>query len=362
MNEYWSPEEIDKTGANYRVVYGERGPGKTYSFKKKAIDNFVENGKQFAYVRRNDSETKPGVLSFFFDDINDYLQMRMKERYPQYNSFAVMPKTGSFWLYGYDENDTRQPIGAFGHYFALVNCRFKKSVPYPEVTLFCYDEFMCDESKGERELPNEFSTLLNLISTIKRKRSDLIVYFFGNSVSRNSGILQAMSINVRDIPQGAIKCYSYHDGALINTVAVEYCRHYEQEAASEEFYVFGSKREMMIRDGSFEVDDYKKIEIKDGVRPLLGIVFECSTCRLYGYAMSDGTLWVRPTRWQRSVEYITLTTGETNVRHRQFNWSFDAPKISALISKIYRCVDNGLVLYEDDYTGDDFRHFLHEAA
>lgn len=363
MTEYWTSEEIDRTGANYRIVYGERGPGKTYNFKKKAIDNWVDNGKQFAYIRRNDTEVKPGFLSLFWDDINDYLQERMRERYPAYTVFCVIAKTGSFRLYGYNENDVREEIATIGHYFALVNCRFRKSVPYPDVTLITYDEFMVDESKGEHELPNEFSTLINLISTIKRKRSDVVIYLLGNSVNRNSSLLAAMNINVRDVPQGAIKCYSYHDGDIVNTVAVEYTRHYEQASESEAFFVFNSKREMMIRDGSFEVDAYRQIEgLKEGQLPVMGFVFECESCRLYGYGMNDGTLWIMSKRWPRSVQYVTLTTGETRPSFGIFNWSFHTPRLNSLKERILAAVDTGMVRYDSDYTGDDFRHFLREVA
>lgn len=362
MSEYWTPDEIDKTGANYRIVYGERGPGKTYSFKKKAIDNFIEHGKTFAYVRRRVEEIKPGKLMSFFDDISEYLNRRMIEKWPGFDDFVIMPKAGTFTLYGYTEG-RRESIATFGHYFALANSRYNKSVPYPDVNLFCYDEFLVDESKGEYELPGEFSLLLNLISTIKRKRTDFIVYMFGNTVNRNSTVLSAMNINVRDIPQGSIKCYEYRDGDIVNKVAVEYTRHYEQSSESESFFVFNSKREMMIRDGSFEVDSYATFTEDSfySARPKHGILFDCPDFRLYGYVMTNGELWVTPKRMVWSGTYITLTTGESFPNRRTFNWNSGIERIDHVTKKIDSLAMNGKIRFQDDYTGDDFRHFLFVA-
>lgn len=370
--EYWDAAPIMATGANYLTVFGERGPGKTYQYKKVAIDNYVKGlrKKQFAYVRRRAEEIKPGKLANFFNDITDYLEVEMKKVYPDYETFTVQPKSGVFKLFGWTEESEKIELDDFGYYFALTTARYNKSVPYPRVNTLCYDEFLVDESKGEYELNNEFSILLNLISTIKRKREDFTVFLLGNSVNRNSKILHDMGINLREIKQGEIKIYEYCDGDITNTVAVEYTKNYKQSKESESFFVFNNPREKMIRDGSFEVDEYDTIS-EDEIFTNYNInkkaiIFVTPECRLYGYVLSnkrETVLYITDERLRKNNDFITfLSSGETKIPWKQFVWGGRvSEKIDLLERKIMKFHNNNFIKYKNNYVGDDFRHFLHEV-
>ena len=52
----------------FNFVVGSRTAGKTFWFKKWAIEDFIKNENQFAYVRRYEKELKES-LDTFFDDI-----------------------------------------------------------------------------------------------------------------------------------------------------------------------------------------------------------------------------------------------------------------------------------------------------
>ena len=49
---YYSLNNIKKKNATYNVIFGERSNGKTYAVLKEALKLFKDEGKQFAYVRR----------------------------------------------------------------------------------------------------------------------------------------------------------------------------------------------------------------------------------------------------------------------------------------------------------------------
>ena len=52
---YYSTKRIDSTGAQYRLVFGERSNGKTYAALFRALENYAKDGKStFAYIRRWD--------------------------------------------------------------------------------------------------------------------------------------------------------------------------------------------------------------------------------------------------------------------------------------------------------------------
>ena len=71
---------MEKEKAQYIMVFGERGPGKTYCAKKLALEQFIESGyqTQSVYIRRWDLDLKMSKGAEFFDDIvkndlvNDY--------------------------------------------------------------------------------------------------------------------------------------------------------------------------------------------------------------------------------------------------------------------------------------------------
>lgn len=109
---------------------------------------------------------------------------------------------------------------------------------YPDITILAFEEFIPDSLVY---LPNEFDKLLNLISTIKRNRTDMVIYMFGNSLDRNCPYFNEMDIDVKELRQGEIKQYKYYGGqrgTSENTVAIEYIRPVYQADTSDAYYVF----------------------------------------------------------------------------------------------------------------------------
>ena len=70
---YYSPERIISYNALLNLIIGERGVGKTYGFKTYAVKRFLNKGKQFAYIRRYDTDLEASVGSSndnkFFEQI-----------------------------------------------------------------------------------------------------------------------------------------------------------------------------------------------------------------------------------------------------------------------------------------------------
>lgn len=356
--EWYSFDKINETGCNYRIVIGERSNGKTYGFKLLALQNFFENNKQFMYVRRNVEEIRPKRMSQFFEDMSDLIIACGEKFFPQYDYVFVSTGSGKFDLYGYiEETATKVFIATMGFYTALNQARYDKSVPFPDVTLLCWDEFLTPVG----ELQEEFSLFINLISTVKRKRTDFIVYCLANTVNRNSKFLNAIGINVRDLKQGHIKCYQYYgERNVVNTVAVEYCKHYEDTTESEAFFTFGNPREMMIKQGKWEVDNYPTFDLSEfytGKPARVGFVFIAEGIKMYGY-LKDKFLFISDKRLLNSIDYITLGKCTTDVTRRKFNWNCGYENILNVERLILSSLVNGHIKYTDNLTGDDMRQFI----
>lgn len=143
----------------FNFVVGNRGAGKTYAFKKWAIQDFLKNGNQFIYLRRYDTELKR-VKTYFADIQKDFPE----------NELHVYK--GSFYI---DQQEA-------GYALSLTKGKIEKSTSFPKVNKICFDEFLLD--KGYHHyLPDEVQTFLELYETIARMR-DVAAFFLSNSISQ----------------------------------------------------------------------------------------------------------------------------------------------------------------------------------
>lgn len=356
--EYYSFEKIDETGANWRVIFGERSNGKTYGSKKKMISNFLSKGKQFAYVRRNVEEIKTRRISAYWDDMvkDGYLETVCKKHFgKEYHGFYIIPKNGGFFLHGCkNENDFN--LGKIGYYFALNQARYDKTNPYPDVNMIVFDEFLC---KPAEEIPDEFTLLLNLVSTIKRKREDMVIYLLGNTVNRNSQIMEQMHINLKELKQGEIRVFDFYSETAHNTVAVEYTENFKQSEKSESFFTFGNQKERMILKGEWETGEYHTSPAigLDDKNVDLALVCAYEENRIYVYVGLDDSAYVSEKRipWIKK-EFLTLTTGKTFVSRNTLNKN--DPRAEDLVRYLRILRDIGGLVFDKNETGFDFDVFL----
>lgn len=144
----------------FNFVVGPRGTGKTYSCKRRAIRNFLRKGEQFIYLRRYETELQPSNMEKFFDDIMT-----------EFPDEAFLAESQKFYI--------NRKIA--GYYLPLSKAAQYKSVPFPNVSLIIFDEFIIDTGMI-RYLPNEVITFNEMYSTIARLR-DVTVMFLANAIT-----------------------------------------------------------------------------------------------------------------------------------------------------------------------------------
>lgn len=145
----------------FNFIVGNRGSGKTYSFKEWAIDDFIKSGKQFIYLRRYQSELD-AVKQSLFNDIasND-----------KYSHLKITIEGDNFYIDG--------ELAGFA--MALSRATTFKSSSYPLVNKICYDEFIIEGGKVGY-LKNEVRNFLDFYETIARMR-EVIVFFLSNAIT-----------------------------------------------------------------------------------------------------------------------------------------------------------------------------------
>jgi hypothetical protein len=156
---FYDYNNILSRNAMLNFILTNRNGGKTYGFKKKAINNFLKKNEQFIYVRRYKSEFKKIIT--FFEDI--------QYKYPEHEF-----KCNKNFAYIDDK--------IAGYFIPLSTANNEKSTAYPHVTLMGYDEFIINK-KNQRYLPDEPNLLNGLIETVVRLRDNLTVVCLANNVT-----------------------------------------------------------------------------------------------------------------------------------------------------------------------------------
>ena len=157
--------DINKTltyNCLFNFIIGNRGSGKTYGAKKRAVKQFLDKGYQFVYLRRYKEELDETAESYFNDIIVN----------GEFPDAVIEYRSGCYFI-----NDRLA-----GYAMALTKAKDYKSISYPLVYLIIFDEFLIEDNGYARYLKNEVKQFLNFYMSIDRYRG-CTVFFLANSVS-----------------------------------------------------------------------------------------------------------------------------------------------------------------------------------
>ena len=146
----------------FNFVIGNRGSGKTYGAKKRAVKQFLDKKYQFIYLRRYEEELKQTAESYFNDII-------LNNEFP---GVTIKYNAGVYTING----------ETAGYAMCLTKAKDIKSISYPMVYFIIFDEFLIEDNGFARYLKNEVTQFLNFYMSIDRYRG-VTVFFLANSVS-----------------------------------------------------------------------------------------------------------------------------------------------------------------------------------
>ena len=242
---YYSPDRILSFNALLNLIIGERGVGKTYSFKTFAVKRFLNKGKQFAYIRRYDTDLEASVGS---SNDNKFFE-QIKKEFPN-STFKISKSKKVRKLY----IDNK----ICGYALPLSAADSLKSSSYENVDIIIYDEFQLKDGSSQHYLRNEPEIILDLIETIGRLR-DIRVYCLGNAISSTCPLMSYFDLT---LPYNSdIKLFK--DG----TIAVEYIKNekYREVKKASRFgkLIDGTKYGKYAIDNEFLTDSKAFIRKKD---------------------------------------------------------------------------------------------------
>lgn len=253
---YYSLNKINKKNATYNVIFGERSNGKTYATLKQVLENYFNDGSQFAYIRRWSVDVQPKRMNNLFNAIieDGYLEKLSGGKFT-----AIFYRTGRFYLCTY--NDKGKPIyneeDIIGYAFSLSENEHNKANSYPRVTTIIFDEFLTNKIY----LPDEFILFMNTVSTIVRQRTNVKIYMLGNTVNKFCPYFKEMGLtNILYMKQGTIDLYTYGETKL--KVAVEYADSKKKFKKNNFYFAFNNPKLKMITGGAWELNIYPHAPVK----------------------------------------------------------------------------------------------------
>lgn len=354
--EFYSLKKIKEKNCQYNMIIGMRSNGKTYSVLEEIIKNYVNDGKQGAIVRRwkDDFMGKRGSVMFDGHVASGLIEKLTKGEYTK-----VVYKSSRWYLARRDQElDTdivdEKPF-CFG--FSLNSMEHDKSTSYPDITTICFDEFL---TRGYY-LPDEFVLFMNVISTIVRFRTDVIIYMLGNTVNKSAPYFKEMGItHIKEMEEGTIDVYTYGDSNL--KVAVEYCAEIKKtKNAASYYFAFDNPKLQMITSGVWEMDIYPHCPIKyipKDIKFTYFILFEDDIlqCEVVKKDNNIFTFIHRKTtplkKENKDLIYSLEYDARKNYRRKITKPSNEKERV------LYNMYLQGKVFYQDNEVGEIVRNYL----
>ena len=268
---YYRLDKILELGADYNIIFGERSDGKTTSVLEYGLKRHVESGyvDQLAIIRRWEEDFKGKNGQNMFSGI---VKLGWVEKYTngKYNSIYYY---GQRWfLATYDEtgkkiNQAEEPF-ALG--FSITSEEHYKSTSYPKVKVILFDEFIT----RSYYIADEFVKYQNLLSTIIRLSTDVIIFMCGNTINQYCPYFTEMGLrNVKKQKQGTIDLYTYGENDELK-VAVEFTSQMGNKSKkSNKYFAFDNPKLQMIKCGAWELNIYPHLPAKYQPKDILYTYF-----------------------------------------------------------------------------------------
>ena len=358
---YYNIAPIDNTGAIYRMIVGQRSNGKTYSVCKHIVEDYFNEDKRGAYIRRYEESITPKNLQSLF---NPHLQLIWELSEHKWNAVFYRAKEFHFCAIDSQGKIIAKDDTAFCITAAINTSENTKGEDRGEVHTIVFDEFMTRSGY----LNNEFVRFMNLLSTLIRDRENAVVYMLANTVNKYCPYFSEMGLkNIDKLAQGEIAIYTYGSSDL--TVAVELCDEVQAtKQTASKYFAFDNPQLQMITRGAWEFQIYPRAPYKilpedivlkfyiQFAEQLLACEVVHSTLKQY---CNDVFIFVHPQTKDISIDDNTIMyVSDFSSCRMHVRFLKDQPTDGHKL--IYSLIQRKAVCFSDNDTGEVFRNWLQE--
>lgn len=239
---HYTMDEILREKADINLILGERSNGKSYQIKHRVgVLKYLETGRRFILLRRwKDELTTEKVERYFSDvDIEKYTEGK-------YNCIIMYRKI--LYLARYDIETGKTIKGdKIGYVIAL-----SQEQNYAGASFLDVDDILFEEAISRNMyLSHECDKLMNLYSTVDRKRGTTKIWMVGNTISQvcpyfNDWGLADIILNMKEGTIETKEIQATEDDTI--KIAIEYCK-----PTGVSSHVIGQYKDMMNK-GAWQTD------------------------------------------------------------------------------------------------------------
>ena len=219
---HYNLDNIDKIGARFNLIYGERSNGKSYQVKhKKGVEKYLKTGRRFILMRRWKEEITSEKIEQYFQDVDV-----AKLTDGKFNCITLYRKCLYLSIYDNETGKTKR-FDKIGYVVALSTEQNYAGASYLDVDDIIFEEFM----SRSIYMANESNKLMNFYATVDRKRLTTRLWLVGNTISRVCPYINDWGLHevISTQKQGTIKVIErspeseWFTGETVK-IAIEYCK------------------------------------------------------------------------------------------------------------------------------------------
>ena len=361
---YYNLDNIDSENAQINLIWGERSNGKSYQVKhKKGINPYLESveksvteHKRFMLIRRWKEEIKPEKIEQYFLDVDIYKLTEGK-----YNCISLYK--GKLWLSNYDpESKPQIKRGDYiGYVVALSTEQTYAGASYLDVENMIFEEFMARGSY----LPHEPDKLMNLYSTVDRKRGTTRLWLVGNTISRVCPYIEDWDLHqiISEQKQGTIVTKELPTGFINDEgeeetvkLAIEYCK-----STGTSSHVIG-KHKNMLNSGSWQSDPQPHLPLSyNEYDVMFRMMFKYGSFKFIAEYLFDNVKeycwYVYPYKGEIKDDILVISDEVKLDRHWQRNvYNIDIDNIT--LKRLLNTFRENNIFYSSDLCGTDFKQCI----
>lgn len=219
----------------------------SYKQKENIIKSCIEKGTKFMLIRRWREEISSDLIEKYFDDVDI-----MKLTNNKYNCITMWKKQLFLSVYNNEDGKTKR-FERIGYVVALSTEQKYAGASYLDVSDIIFEEVF----SRDLYIKNESDKLMNMFSTVDRKRGFVKLWLVGNTISKVCPYLVDWDLLdiVTHMKQGEIKTKWIPTGEIDDDgihieikIALEYCA-----STGNSSFVIGKHKDMLNK-GEWQSD------------------------------------------------------------------------------------------------------------
>lgn len=373
MSDYYRLDRILKEQADFNLIVGERGNGKTYAMQEYLLKERLINGGQCVWLRRWMDDVKASNAQNFWDG----LLVAQIEKLSGGRYQGIELKASRYYLCSYDQKGKAiyNDNDILGYVTDVNEAERLKGQSFPRVTNIVYEEFISLSQMGY--IPDETVLFDNIISTIVRDRTNVKIWMLGNTINPYNPYFIKYGIRGLNLKQGDIWTRTNGYGGKL---AVEFCpkrRKGSMVGTSAKYFGFedSSGNTDMILGNGWQLPDVPTLPYpsRDVLKLRIPIIFDMKVIEMslfYNSKHHAHFIWVRLATdddLDNPIQFVNKRYGKKcyvlyNIPQMANNFYTAISKLpiesSSLLQKLKDCFIHEKIWYEDKWTASYFNNFI----